>query len=162
MLKVKGGRLRYLTTASLWEGASASGSATTSLLDLDGVIFENGGGSGTSLAIDCNLGNYRVRDCSSRGALTYGLYANNGVACVLRQNGLCDFSSCGTPVMIDATCLSNRGNVTTTTVVNFPIQAGENISLQPNAATSAAYISARTNGTSFAVTCAASTDYVVS
>ena len=162
MLKVKGGRLRYLTTASLWEGASASGSATTSLLDLDGVIFENGGGSGTSLAIDCNLGNYRVRDCSSRGALTYGLYANNGVACVLRQNGLCDFSSCGTPVMIDATCLSNRGNVTTTTVVSFPIQAGENISLQPNAATSAAYISARTNGTSFAVTCAASTDYVVS
>jgi hypothetical protein len=56
----------------------------------------------------------------------------------------------------------NRGNVTTTTTITFnDLKSTDQIVLQPNSATSAAYVSARTNGSGFTITCAASTDWAV-
>jgi len=116
-LFIKGGYIatKATTVAALWTGIFP-GPGT--FVSLDDVVFAKVAGSAASPTIAVQAQSISVlylRDVRTVGAIDFGLGANAGATAVnVRLYNGCDFSSCGTPYLIDASAEVNRGKFTAT------------------------------------------------
>ena len=107
-LSIRRARVRNVSLNGFW----TPDPACTGSISLDDYVAEYVSGTGVKAVIDCSGAfTLYMRNVKTIGALTFGVFAGNGVAVVVRDQGGNNLESCGTPFTYDGTSRPSRGSL---------------------------------------------------